>query len=134
MFGYSNLASRCNALAFFPLFVSWITFIYLQKVLKIMKTILAVLAGLLMLGCIQVSTVNNITIIPPGYEVKDYCVKDSDCVRQNKCCDCGLGDYVNRYNLDNPNCTGPRCMCPIALSEGVCNSSRCAAVAVRPAD
>lgn len=95
-----------------------------------MKTfVLAIILGLLVAGCIQAPPGNNTTAIPPGYEVKDYCIKDSDCVRLNKCCDCGLGEYVNIYNQQNPECTGPRCMCPIALSKGVCQGNRCVAVA-----
>ncbi len=73
---------------------------------------------------------NNTTAVPPGYEVKDFCKADTDCVRLNKCCDCGLGEYVNTYNQQNPECTGPQCMCPIALSKGVCRDNRCVAEAV----
>jgi eight-cysteine-cluster-containing protein len=73
----------------------------------------------------------NATIpVPPGYEVKDYCEKDMDCVRQKKCCDCGAGEYVNRYNLDDPSCTGPACACPIQESIGICRKNACVAVPV----
>jgi eight-cysteine-cluster-containing protein len=108
-----------------------------------MKT-LAFLAILLLAaaGCIQTPPTasnnttnitppaNNTTAVPPGYEVKDYCQKDADCVRLNKCCDCGLGEYVNTYN-QKPECPPgePRCMCPIALSKGICQSNRCVAAA-----
>ena len=68
-------------------------------------------------------------VIPPGYEVKDYCREDSDCVRLNKCCDCGIGEYVNKYNQVEPLCEGPACMCPIQLSHGECQDNRCVAVA-----
>jgi len=73
---------------------------------------------------------NNTTAVPPGYEVKDYCQKDSDCVRLNSCCDCGLGVYVNTYN-QKPECPPgePRCACAMRLSHGECNASRCVAVA-----
>jgi len=71
----------------------------------------------------------NITI-PPGFDVKDFCKKDADCVRQAKCCDCGLGEYVNRFHLENMNCTGPQCLCPIALSRGECRENKCVAVAL----
>lgn len=90
----------------------------------------AILLGLLAAGCIQPPppSVNNSTSIPPGYEVKDYCQKDEDCVRLNSCCDCGLGGYVNRYN-QQPECPlgEPRCMCPIALSKGLCLNNECVA-------
>ncbi len=76
---------------------------------------------------------NNSTAVPPGYEVKDYCQKDGDCVRLNSCCDCGLGVYVNTYN-QKPECPPgePVCKCAIAPSKGVCQSSRCVAVADNP--
>ncbi len=68
---------------------------------------------------------------PPGYEVKDYCQQDSDCVRLNSCCDCGAGQYVNIYN-QQPACAPgqPRCMCPVSNSEGACISNRCVAVTI----
>ncbi len=104
--------------------------------------VLALILGLLIAGCVQPppptgnnttngTTGNNSTFIPPGYEVKDYCEKDSDCVRLNKCCDCGLGEYVNKYN-QQPECPPgqPRCMCAIALSEGKCDGNVCIAVGV----
>lgn len=105
--------------------------------------IFALVLGLLAAGCIQTPPggqgnnttnitppANNTTSVPPGYEVADYCQKDSDCVRKNSCCDCGLGQYVNNYN-QQPECppNEPRCMCAIALSHGECNASRCVAVA-----
>ncbi len=71
---------------------------------------------------------NNTTSIPPGYEVKDYCRIDEDCVRLNRCCDCGLGQYVNIYSQENPECTGPQCGCPISLSKGECQDNKCIAV------
>jgi len=76
---------------------------------------------------------NNTTAVPPGYEVKDYCQKDGDCVRLNSCCDCGLGVYVNTYN-QKPECPPgePVCKCAIAPSKGVCESARCVAVADNP--
>ncbi len=70
----------------------------------------------------------NNTTIPPGYEVKDYCQQDSDCVRLNSCCDCGMGTYVNKYNQQEPICSGPRCLCPTAPSSGACVDNRCVAV------
>lgn len=67
--------------------------------------------------------------IPPDYQVKDYCRLDTDCVRQESCCDCGLGTYVNFYNHQNVSCEGkPRCMCPIANSVGKCIENKCTAV------
>lgn len=71
---------------------------------------------------------NNTTTVPPGYEAKDYCKANSDCVRLNKCCDCGEGEYVNKYNQVEVICGEPRCMCPIALSHGECHSNKCVAV------
>ncbi len=91
--------------------------------------IVLILAGLLAIGCIQAPPVPP--IIPPGYEVKDYCEKDADCVRQNKCCDCGLGEYVNTYHLNASECNGPRCLCAMALSKGVCQEHRCVGVPAR---
>ncbi|MCI0503819.1 eight-cysteine-cluster domain-containing protein [Candidatus Micrarchaeota archaeon] len=106
-----------------------------------MRTFLlfALVLGLLAAGCIQtppppgnnttnITPGNNTSVIPPGYEVKDYCEKDGDCVRLNRCCDCGLGEYVNKYN-QQPECPPgePQCMCPIALSHGQCQSGRCVA-------
>ncbi len=70
----------------------------------------------------------NNTTIPAGYEVKDYCQQDSDCVRLNSCCDCGAGTYVNKYNQQQPICSGPRCLCPVAPSSGACVDNKCVAV------
>jgi eight-cysteine-cluster-containing protein len=68
--------------------------------------------------------------IPPGYEVKDYCEKDADCVRLNSCCDCGPGQYVNTYNQQAECQPGePVCKCAIQLSHGECQDNRCVAVA-----
>jgi len=66
--------------------------------------------------------------VPPGYDLPGYCMQDADCVRQRKCCDCGMGEYVNIYNIEEPVCTGPSCACPIQLSEGRCTNNRCTAV------
>jgi len=95
-----------------------------------MKEVLAfvLIAGLLLSGCTFPKAPGNNTTVPPGYEVKDFCKKDADCVRLNKCCDCGLGEYVNIYHQENPACTGPRCLCPIALSKGECQNNSCIAV------
>jgi len=119
-----------------------------------MKILLVAVVSLFLLGCIETqqpagnvtnitnqSNITNITIppggnvtnitnatVPPGYEVKDFCEKDSDCVRQKKCCDCGLGEYVNIYNVDDPECKGPQCLCPIMLSRGECDENKCVAV------
>ncbi|MEK6982181.1 MAG: eight-cysteine-cluster domain-containing protein [Candidatus Micrarchaeota archaeon] len=92
-------------------------------------------------GCLELSNPTNITkndtknysnvSIPLKYIVKDYCESDSDCVRQTSCCDCGLGQYVNKYNLENNSCNGPRCMCPTMLSKGVCLSNKCTAVPIK---
>jgi eight-cysteine-cluster-containing protein len=112
---------------------------------------IALLLGLIIAGCTQspppaqnnttiipannttngtvIPPANNTTGIPPGYEVKDYCRIDEDCVRLNKCCDCGLGEYVNIYNQQNPVCEGPQCACPVGSSRGVCEENRCVAVA-----
>jgi hypothetical protein len=113
------------------------------------RILLLLLLGLLLsFGCTQskpspsnVSNVSNYTappspppnatgkaVIPPGYEVKDYCMQDSDCVRQRKCCDCGIGEYVNFYNLEDPVCAGPSCACPIMRSNGACVNNKCVAV------
>jgi len=124
--------------------VIWHGLIKITNESRYMRSIFAfvLVLGLLGVGCVQtppggqgnnttnITPGNNTTVVPPGYEVKDYCEKDSDCVRLNKCCDCGLGEYVNIYN-QQPECPPgePRCMCPIALSHGECNESRCVAVA-----
>jgi len=67
--------------------------------------------------------------VPPGYEAQDYCKQDSDCVRLSRCCDCGLGEYVNIYH-QQPECqpNQPHCMCAIMLSKGACEGNRCVAV------
>lgn len=57
-----------------------------------------------------------------------YCDSDADCVRKNSCCDCGLGDYINKKYQVEVSCQGPRCLCPIADSVGKCVNNRCAAV------
>jgi eight-cysteine-cluster-containing protein len=109
--------------------------------------ILALALGLALAGCTQPqpanntgnnttiippanNTTGNATAIPPGYEVADYCEKDSDCVRLRKCCDCGSGEYVNTYH-QAPACppTQPQCKCATTPSHGECRGSRCAAVA-----
>ena len=59
-----------------------------------------------------------------------YCVQDSDCVRQQSCCDCGLGKYVNRNYAQEVSCTSPRCMCATRESKGACVDNQCKAVAV----
>ncbi len=98
-----------------------------------MKTFFVALMifSLLIYGCTNPPPANNSTSnttnIPPGYEVKDYCQKDSDCVRMNSCCDCGSGTYVNAYN-QVPQCNSTRCMCATRLSTGACQSNKCVAV------
>ena len=108
-----------------------------MKFLVSLGIFLFVVFSLTTYGCINTPPANNSTIIPPqnnttaiippGYEVKDYCQKDSDCVRLNSCCDCGIGVYVNTYN-QVPECTGVRCMCATRLSKGACQASKCVAV------
>jgi eight-cysteine-cluster-containing protein len=94
---------------------------------------LGIVLALLVFGCVQYpptnitgNSSNNSTTFPPGYEVKDYCQKDGDCVRLEKCCDCGDGEYVNQYH-QAPPCTGPRCMCAIRDTVGKCQMNRCVA-------
>ncbi len=110
-----------------------------------MKLLLSfIILAVLLAGCTQtqppINNTNNSNItvpptnnsnssIPPGYEVTDYCQVDSDCVRLNSCCDCGFGTYVNIYNQQAQCIRKPRCMCPIALSKGVCINNKCAAKA-----
>jgi len=92
--------------------------------------------GLLLFGCLLPIGEKNLTnttppvnkTIPPGYEVQDYCEKDSDCVRLNSCCDCGDGVYVNTYHQQNVECDGHRCMCPIRDTVGKCEKNKCIAV------
>ena len=71
---------------------------------------------------------NNTTTVPPGYEASGYCQQDSDCVRLKKCCDCGMGEYVNIYHQAEPACGGPECACASALSHGECRNNSCVAV------
>lgn len=107
--------------------------------------IFAFLFGLLVYGCVQAppdgggndtvippanntGAANNTTAIPPDYLARDYCRIDDDCVRLNKCCDCGLGEYVNIYHQESPQCEGPQCACAIAESRGKCVDGTCTAV------
>ncbi|MEW6722514.1 MAG: eight-cysteine-cluster domain-containing protein [Candidatus Micrarchaeota archaeon] len=97
--------------------------------------VLALLGVLLIAGCAQPpppggNVTNNTTGIPPGYEVPDYCTSDSDCLRQQSCCDCGLGEYVNKYNYNNTTCTGPVCKCVQIPSKGECRDNKCTAVPI----
>ncbi len=98
-----------------------------------------VIIGILILGAGCISgpqggggNETNIMNYPPGYEVKDYCERDSDCFRQVKCCDCGEGEYVNKYHIENPLCSGPRCLCPIMDTVGACRSNRCVPAPAQP--
>ncbi|MEW6035087.1 MAG: PepSY domain-containing protein [Candidatus Micrarchaeota archaeon] len=101
----------------------------------------AILLGILLIAaaCVQSPPGQNATnqanatnvSIPPGYEVADYCKTDSDCVRLNRCCDCGLGVYVNKYSQKAPDCTvDPVCECATIESTGKCENSRCVGVPV----
>lgn len=56
-----------------------------------------------------------------------YCEEDSDCVRKNSCCDCGLGTYVNKEHQVEPECIGPRCLCAEMPSVGKCVDNACQA-------
>ena len=101
--------------------------------------LLALAIGFLILGpgCVNSdqsgnTSGTNITTYPPGYEAADYCERDSDCYRQIKCCDCGDGEYVNKYHLATPSCAGPKCLCPISDTKGACNSHKCMAVPQTP--
>lgn len=91
----------------------------------------AVLAIMLAAGCLQAPPQTNKTnqtnkTVPPGYEVADYCKADSDCVRLTRCCDCGLGVYVNRFNQKYPDCAKePVCECADIKSVGKCQNGRC---------
>jgi eight-cysteine-cluster-containing protein len=67
-------------------------------------------------GCASMNTMNE-----------DYCEVDSDCVRQNSCCDCGLGKYVNKRFQVYPKCDGPRCQCVERESVGRCFDNKCTA-------
>ncbi|MFN7991366.1 MAG: eight-cysteine-cluster domain-containing protein [Candidatus Micrarchaeia archaeon] len=94
---------------------------------------LAILALLVVAGCLQAPPANGTNqTVPPGYEVKDYCKTNDDCVRQQSCCDCGLGVYVNRFNYNSSPCTGPVCKCAIRDSKGECQGNKCVAVDVPP--
>lgn len=53
-----------------------------------------------------------------------YCKTDLDCVRQASCCDCDLGDYVNRYHYKPINCEFT-CECITIPSRGVCQNNAC---------
>jgi hypothetical protein len=99
--------------------------------------VFGIVLALLVFGCVQnppANITNNSSTnstFPPGYEVKDYCQKDSDCVRLAKCCDCGDGEYVNTYHQEDPVCTGPRCMCAIRDTIGKCEKGKCVAIQAR---
>jgi eight-cysteine-cluster-containing protein len=93
--------------------------------------LLTVIFGILFLGCIAPPPPANNTTIPPGYEVRDYCKADTDCVRLNRCCDCGLGVYVNKYNQKVVDCTKePVCECAAIESRGECQDNKCVGVPV----
>lgn len=57
-----------------------------------------------------------------------YCDVDSDCVRKNSCCDCGLGNYINKKFQEAVECEGPRCLCAVMDSTGKCVNHQCIAV------
>lgn len=53
-----------------------------------------------------------------------HCQKDSDCVRKNSCCDCGVGVWVNsKYNPDV--ICEYTCACAISDTVGVCENNTC---------
>ena len=87
---------------------------------------LVLLGVVLLAGCVKT--------YPSGYDAKDYCLKDSDCVRLSKCCDCGIGEFVNSYHQEIPDCPGPRCLCPTSLSVGACQDNTCVAIGLVPCD
>ncbi|HSB46695.1 MAG TPA: eight-cysteine-cluster domain-containing protein [Candidatus Bilamarchaeum sp.] len=91
---------------------------------------LAMVIGLFVFGCAgTVPPANNTTGIPPGYEKPEFCKSASDCVRQQSCCDCGLGVYVNKYHYNSTPCTGPVCKCALQPSHADCVDNKCVAVA-----
>ena len=57
---------------------------------------------------------------------RQYCEVDTDCVRQDSCCDCGLGTYVNKEYYENADCD-EECDCEAQLSEGLCVNNTCVA-------
>jgi hypothetical protein len=59
-----------------------------------------------------------------------YCMSDSDCVRQSSCCDCGLGNYVNKKYYHAPQCE-QRCMCATQQSIGKCENNVCIGIQAR---
>ncbi|HIH20811.1 TPA: hypothetical protein HA244_06090 [Candidatus Micrarchaeota archaeon] len=62
-----------------------------------------------------------------------YCIQDSDCVRQETCCSCGLGVYINKAYQRSVDCSrAGACLCPIQNSIGKCIENKCSAVAVNP--
>ncbi|MFH1917440.1 MAG: hypothetical protein ABIJ21_09335 [Nanoarchaeota archaeon] len=85
------------------------------------------ISGKLRTRCIQ----NECRIVDMTLDPQKYCEEDTDCVRQESCCDCGLGNYVNKNYYAEIPCTESQCMCATQQSTGVCKNNQCTAV---PAD
>jgi len=77
-------------------------------------------------GNLELRCVNNECKQVNTYDEK-YCDVDSDCVRQNSCCDCGLGKYVNKKYQVIFDCYVV-CKCATQESTGKCINNQCTAV------
>lgn len=90
-----------------------------------------ILLIVLSLSVILLSACQNTTRINIGNQNENttlsnekYCERDTDCVRQKSCCDCGLGNYVNKKYYSQTECA-TQCMCATVDSIGKCIDNEC---------
>ncbi len=67
--------------------------------------------------------------VVPATVDERYCTSDDQCVRQQRCCDCGVGEWVNEKYYREIECEYT-CKCAAFLSEGQCIDNQCTGVAV----
>ncbi|MBU1197094.1 hypothetical protein KJ765_01130 [Candidatus Micrarchaeota archaeon] len=77
--------------------------------------------------CPSDSVWNDVKGCGLNYQDEAYCEKDSDCVRQGSCCDCGLGKYINKDHYEEVICEA-QCLCASYPSRGICEDHQCKAV------
>jgi hypothetical protein len=71
---------------------------------------------------------NTTNVIGPGdIPENKFCLQDSDCVRQNSCCDCGVGEWVHKDYQVQVRCAKV-CQCEISNTVGKCRSNQCVGV------
>jgi len=58
---------------------------------------------------------------------QDACEVDTDCVRSASCCDCDVGEYINKQYFEDVICESG-CECIPKLSIGMCLENKCVAV------